>query len=98
MSRPGPLVWGDGAEQLNKYLKDLREGNCPPPPSATNNYCDTVPFSCSGSPMSRAGPLVWGEGAEQLNKYLKDLREGNWTLPPSPFPLQPTNLVILSLY
>ncbi len=31
MSRPGPLVWGEGAEQLNKYLKDLREGNWTPP-------------------------------------------------------------------
>jgi hypothetical protein len=32
MSRPGPLVWGEGAEQLNKYLKDLREGNWTPRP------------------------------------------------------------------
>jgi hypothetical protein len=32
MSRPGLLVWGEGAEQLNKYLKDLREGNWTPRP------------------------------------------------------------------
>ncbi len=38
MSRAGPLVWGEGAEQLNKYLKDLREGNwTPPPPTLPRN-------------------------------------------------------------
>jgi hypothetical protein len=37
MSRPGPLVWGEGAEQLNKYLKDLREGNW-----TSTSSCDTV--------------------------------------------------------
>ncbi len=88
MSQVGPLVWGEGAEQLNKYLKDLRVGNWTSPPlPATKRSCDTVPSSCSGSPMSRPpGPLVWGEGAEQLNKYLKDLREGKWTTPLATLP------------
>ncbi len=37
MSRPGPLVWGEGAEQLNKYLKDLKEGNWTLPPPLPRN-------------------------------------------------------------
>ena len=66
MSRPGPLVWGEGAEQLNKYLKDLREGNWTPRPPRK--------FSLK-LPEGRLGVLSSGrdEGKSEVSKTLHQL-------------------------
>ncbi len=67
MNRARPLVWGEGAEQLNKYLKDLREatGLCPPPPSQHTDlvtvslYIKIYMFRKSYEPARTAGVGRW---------------------------------------
>ncbi len=61
-SRSVPLIWGEGDEQLNMYLKDLREGNWTRPPfPATNRSCDTVPLhqELHVQEVPYAGPDRW---------------------------------------